>query len=56
MQTEPARDYHIRRARAELDMAYRAEARAAAEAHLRLSALHMARLRESETARVAELA
>lgn len=46
MQIEPSRDYHTRRARGELDLAYRANCRAAMEAHLRLSALHMARLRE----------
>ncbi len=34
-------EYHIERARAELDLAYRAEHRAAAEAHMHLSALHM---------------
>ena len=37
--------YHIERARAELDLAYRAEQRAAADAHMRLSALHMERAR-----------
>ncbi len=39
----PNTQYHIERARAELDMAYRAEQRVAAEAHMRLSALHMER-------------
>ena len=39
-------DYHLTRARAELDCAYRAEHRRAVEAHLRLSAMHMQRLRE----------
>jgi hypothetical protein len=39
------REYHVQRARAELDWAYRAERREAAEAHLRLSALHMERVR-----------
>ena len=39
------REYHVQRARAELDWAYRAERREAAEAHLRLSALHMQRVR-----------
>jgi len=50
MQTESSRDYHMHRARAELDLAYRAEGWAATQAHLKLSALHMARLRESATA------
>ena len=45
MQIEPTRDYHMRRARSEIDLAYRAESRAVMEAHLKLSALHMARLR-----------
>ncbi len=39
------REYHMRRATTELDLAYRADGRAAMESHLRLSALHMARLR-----------
>ena len=39
------REYHVQRARAELDWAYRAERREAAEAHLRLSSLHMERVR-----------
>ena len=37
--------YHIDRARAELDLAYRAEVATAAEAHMRLAALHMERVR-----------
>jgi hypothetical protein len=36
--------YHQERARAELDLAYRAGSRAAAAAHLLLSSLHMRRL------------
>ena len=40
------RDYHRERARAELDHAYRATHQGAAQAHMRLSALHMNRLRE----------
>ena len=40
------RSHHRERIRAELDLAYRADSRAAAEAHLRLSALHMKRLVE----------
>ena len=56
MQTESSRDYHMRRARVELDLAYRAEGWAAMEAHLKLSALHMARLREAAAARCAPAA
>jgi hypothetical protein len=37
-------EYHAERARAELDRAYRAKGQAAADAHLRLSSLHMKRL------------
>ncbi len=51
MPIESSRDYHMRRARVELDLAYRAEVPAAMEAHLRLSALHMARLRAAAKAR-----
>ena len=40
------RTHHRERVRAELDLAYRAGNRAAADAHLRLSALHMRRLVE----------
>jgi hypothetical protein len=39
-------EHHRDRVRAELDLAYRAGSRAAADAHLRLSALHMRRLSE----------
>jgi hypothetical protein len=39
------RDYHEERARAELDLAYHAEDKGVAEAHFRLSALHMERVR-----------
>ena len=42
------RDYHRERARTELDQAYRATHLMAAEAHMRLSALHMSRLREMD--------
>ena len=42
---ETLHDYHIRRARDELDLAYRAGNRAASSAHLQLSALHMSRMR-----------
>jgi hypothetical protein len=41
---ETLRDYHIRRIREELDLAYRTDSRAASSAHLRLSALHVSRL------------
>lgn len=44
VQAEADRVHHRERARAELDMAYRAVTRAAAEAHLRLASLHMERL------------
>jgi len=44
MLPESQHDYHTRRAREELDLAYRAEARRIMEVHLRLSALHMAEL------------
>ena len=50
MNLETDHDYHIRRARAELDLAYRSECRAAMESHLRLSALHMQRLSSRESA------
>jgi hypothetical protein len=41
------RDYHIDRARAELDRAYRTDNFAAANAHFRLAALHMKRVRDA---------
>lgn len=50
MATNPDREYHMERARSELDCAYRAEAQRAAEAHLRLSALHMEQLKHIEGA------
>ena len=40
------RDYHIDRARIELDRAYRTDDPAAARAHFGLAALHMKRLQE----------
>ncbi|HEY7811282.1 MAG TPA: hypothetical protein VIA98_12990 [Allosphingosinicella sp.] len=40
--------YHVERARTELDLAYSAQMPAAAEAHMKLSALHMARLKEAD--------
>jgi hypothetical protein len=45
------RDYHEERARAELDLAYRAEHKSVAEAHFRLSAMHMERVRALTTGR-----
>ena len=44
-------DYHRDRVREELDLSYRARSRRAAEAHLRLSSLHMQRLEELNAAR-----
>lgn len=43
MQGEADREYHVERARAELDAAYRAAGSEAAQAHLRLCSMHMAR-------------
>ncbi|HEY0149602.1 MAG TPA: hypothetical protein VGB70_11455 [Allosphingosinicella sp.] len=45
---EQDRLYHVERARAEMDLAYSAEIHAVAEAHMKLSALHMARLKEAD--------
>lgn len=45
MEAEAEREYHIERARAELDAAYRAAGSDAAQAHLRLCSMHMARAR-----------
>lgn len=42
MRADADREYHIERARAELDAAYRAEGSDAAEAHFRLCSMHMA--------------
>ena len=50
MRLESDQDYHVRRARAELDLAYRSECRTAMEAHLRLSTLHMQKLNGSQSA------
>lgn len=44
---EADRDYHIRRARDELDLAYRTEHVRAISAHLRLCALHIGQLQAS---------
>jgi hypothetical protein len=43
-------EHHRERVRAELDLAYRADSTAAANAHLRLSALHLRRLAEIDAA------
>ena len=40
------RDYHVERARAELDLAQEAESQAAALAHARLSSLHLEQARQ----------
>ena len=45
MNMDETGQYHMDRARAELDLAYRAEVTSAAEAHMRLAALHMERVR-----------
>lgn len=44
------REYHVERARAELDAAYRAETTGVATAHLKLCSLHMARARSLQAA------
>ncbi len=44
MTNEEDREYHTRRAQEEFDRAYRTNSKAAAEAHMRLSSLHMQRL------------
>ncbi|HYW14650.1 MAG TPA: hypothetical protein VE891_00660 [Allosphingosinicella sp.] len=52
------REYHVERARAELDAAYRAVGRDSAQAHLRLCSMHMAKakvLLERTTQRASEL-
>lgn len=46
MQTCDDKDFHVARARAELDAAYRAERSEVAAAHLKLSALHMRRAQQ----------
>ena len=48
MNPESDHDYHLRRTRSELDLAYRSECHAALEAHLRLSSLHMQCLKRIE--------
>jgi hypothetical protein len=44
------REHHWNRVRAELDLAFRADHRAAVSAHLELSALHLRRLSELDGA------
>ena len=39
-------EYHLERARTELDLGFRSENRKVAEAHIGLSALHMKRMKE----------
>ena len=46
MLADKDREYHVERARAELDLAYRAQHDAVIQSHLRLSALHMERARD----------
>jgi hypothetical protein len=46
MQTADDKEFHVARARAELDAAYRAERSEVAAAHLKLSALHMRRAQQ----------
>lgn len=46
---ESDREFHDRRARAELDLAYRSASYPAMSAHLRLSSLHMAKLQTLRT-------
>jgi len=51
------KDFHVARARAELDAAYRADRSDVAAAHLKLSALHMRRAQQlAETGREMEIA
>ena len=45
MRADADREYHIERARAELDAGYRAAGSDAARAHFRLCSMHMARAR-----------
>ena len=53
---ETIEDYHTRRARDELDRAYRTDSSMAWLAHLRLSALHMDSLRAIARPRPADAA
>lgn len=52
---ETDRDYHIRRARDELDLAYRTTQVQAASAHMRLCALHIGRLHDIDCAELTRL-
>ena len=47
---ESAQEFHTRRARQELDLAYRTDCGAAMRAHLRLSSLHMQSLKAAGAA------
>ncbi|HEX8669025.1 MAG TPA: hypothetical protein VF727_11720 [Allosphingosinicella sp.] len=49
MASDGDRSYHMQRVRAELDSAYRSDREDAAQAHMRLAALHMERLRQLDT-------
>ncbi|PSJ39468.1 hypothetical protein [Allosphingosinicella deserti] len=58
MLSDRDKHYHLERARIEMDLAYQAEHRSVAEAHMRLSALHMGRIKaldESSGSSVAAL-
>ena len=46
-------DYHTRRAREELDLAYSSFVRAAIDAHLKMASLHLARIRDINLQRAA---
>ena len=52
MRQETDRDYHTRRAREELDRAYRADGWLAMSAHFLLSSLHMRKARERSGAAI----
>ena len=57
MLTSEDKDFHVARARAELDAAYRAERSDVVTAHLKLSALHMRRAQQlAEAGREMEIA
>jgi hypothetical protein len=43
--SEQDKSYHLERARMEMDLAYRAEQSPVATAHMKLSALHMGRIK-----------
>ena len=53
---ESEHEFHVRRAREELDLAYRADLHSAMAVHFRLSALHMARAGKAAEAMLAETA